>query len=520
MLHKKIGKVALASLLGTSILLGTGTHAATATEETPPLIEDTNDVLSNENTILSVEDTFEYKDYSTKTYLKNSKNYIHKYKKEEKRIGSLKTHLKTYTDILDTLEHLEKEKRAKVAYLDNLELDSDEKSEKMQEVKNKINLLIERINKKELEKTETESSISLTKKKIKKLEMKLAAREDVFRERIKESRDTNPFATYLSIVFSGSNLSDILMKYQMMKTISAEDNRIIEEYLATEKELTKEKTLLNKTKNHLEIIILELHKLKKESEKEFGKLSDEYGNLLTSVENANKKLSKLNKQIVSQQELQLEIEQLLQREWHKVENYKIYTSKKIEELDETVAGLATELLRIAEENEIQIKVTEGFRSFEYQNNLYAQGRSSGGAVVTNARGGESYHNYGIAFDVAFVDKNGKITWDNLDQNNNGKDDWTEIGLLGESIGLEWGGRWTSFVDRPHFQLTGGKSIADLYEDYVGEQYIGNKKDDGTKDVITVEEPTEADTKENKKDDAETSAQERNDTNATDQDTED
>lgn len=498
MQNKKIITLLVTPLLISSLLLENTAYASDAEKvdvaDTTLNIENSTseDTIDTESNVS--EDTFDYKVYREKTYLTKSKKYIKKYKKKEKnRISGLQGYVKTYMTTLETIDELTAKKRKQVHFLESVELTSDEKSEDMQKVNNKINLLIERINTKEIEKSETETKISLTKKRIKRLETKLAAREDIFRERIKQSRDTNPFATYLNVIFSGSTFSDMLMKYQMMKTISAEDNRIIEEYLAMEQSLNEEKILLNTTMIQLVTVIEDLSNLKKESEKELSKLTDDYSDLLEKVEKANSALNKIHKKIVSQKESQLELEHLLQREWDKVENYKVYTSKKIEELDETVAGLAAELLRIAEDNGIQIKVTEGFRSFEYQNQLYAQGRSNGGAIVTNARGGQSNHNYGIAFDVAFVNKDGEIVWDNLDQNENEKDDWTEIGELGESIGLEWGGRWTRFVDRPHFQLTGGKSIAELYEEHMGEKYIGSKKDDGTKDVPTVSDENTSDT---------------------------
>ena len=97
-----------------------------------------------------------------------------------------------------------------------------------------------------------------------------------------------------------------------------------------------------------------------------------------------------------------------------------------------------------------IVVTAGFRSFEEQERLYAQGRSTPGPIVTNARGGSSFHQYGVAFDVAFL-VNGRASWDN-------NLPWERLGKMGELIGLEWGGRWTSFVDRPHFQLVKGYTL--------------------------------------------------------------
>jgi len=75
-----------------------------------------------------------------------------------------------------------------------------------------------------------------------------------------------------------------------------------------------------------------------------------------------------------------------------------------------------------------------------------------GSIVTNAQGGESYHNYGLAIDVVEI-SDGQAIWraDNFD--------W--IGELGKSLRFEWGGDWTRFKDRPHFQMTGGRTIEEL-----------------------------------------------------------
>lgn len=84
----------------------------------------------------------------------------------------------------------------------------------------------------------------------------------------------------------------------------------------------------------------------------------------------------------------------------------------------------------------------GYRSAAEQDALYAQGRTAPGSIVTNARGGYSQHNWGIAADF-FQNIKGK-EWEG----------WffDTVGPLAESLGLGWGGRWTDFVDRPHLYL--------------------------------------------------------------------
>lgn len=103
----------------------------------------------------------------------------------------------------------------------------------------------------------------------------------------------------------------------------------------------------------------------------------------------------------------------------------------------------------------------GLRTFAEQDELYAQGRTKPGNIVTNARGGESYHNYGLAVDIVPTDQNGKPTWQASQAV------WETIGRAGERQGLEWGGRWGSFPDTPHFQFRGptkeAKELLPIYK---------------------------------------------------------
>lgn len=107
------------------------------------------------------------------------------------------------------------------------------------------------------------------------------------------------------------------------------------------------------------------------------------------------------------------------------------------------------------------------RTFAEQNALYSQGRTSPGAKVTNAKGGQSWHNYGLAIDIVLLqDKDGNGThetasWDNkIDFDGDGVADWLEVVYVFKLYGWEWGGDWASFKDTPHFQKTFGLTIAD------------------------------------------------------------
>ena len=106
---------------------------------------------------------------------------------------------------------------------------------------------------------------------------------------------------------------------------------------------------------------------------------------------------------------------------------------------------------------IKVIMTQGYRSIEAQNALYAKGRTAPGSKVTNAKGGSSWHNFGLAADYVFV-INGKVTY-------NGP--WAKFGKIAESCGLEWGGNFKSICDRPHVQNTGGKTLKQMLK---GDRY--------------------------------------------------
>lgn len=105
--------------------------------------------------------------------------------------------------------------------------------------------------------------------------------------------------------------------------------------------------------------------------------------------------------------------------------------------------IARALVQKASASGITIKVISGLRTYAEQNALYAQGRTAPGIKVTNARGGYSNHNFGIAFDVGVFEGN-KYLGDSPK--------YKAVGALGVDLGLEWGGNWKSIVDQPHFQL--------------------------------------------------------------------
>lgn len=107
---------------------------------------------------------------------------------------------------------------------------------------------------------------------------------------------------------------------------------------------------------------------------------------------------------------------------------------------------------------ITLRVVQGLRTIAEQNALYAQGRTKPGKIVTNAKGGSSLHNYGLAIDVGQL-LNKAINW-NFDYN--------LLRPFAKKYGLTWGADWDGdgktkaegdkdehLVDMPHFQLTFG-----------------------------------------------------------------
>jgi hypothetical protein len=89
-------------------------------------------------------------------------------------------------------------------------------------------------------------------------------------------------------------------------------------------------------------------------------------------------------------------------------------------------------------------VISGFRSFEQQNEIYKQGRTKPGNKVTWVTGGGSWHNYGMAIDIAFWDRSHRtVTWDAPNK------DWDAIGAAGLRNGFT---RWLGPQgDRPHLE---------------------------------------------------------------------
>lgn len=130
-------------------------------------------------------------------------------------------------------------------------------------------------------------------------------------------------------------------------------------------------------------------------------------------------------------------------------------SRSLSDLNPKVAALASEFINRCKNEGIDVIITSTYRDAESQNKLYAQGRTEPGKKVTNAKAGQSFHNWRVAFDFVPV-VNGKAAWNDVAL-------FTKCGEIAESVGLEWAGRWVKFKELAHCQYTGGLTLHDFQQ---------------------------------------------------------
>jgi peptidoglycan L-alanyl-D-glutamate endopeptidase CwlK len=123
------------------------------------------------------------------------------------------------------------------------------------------------------------------------------------------------------------------------------------------------------------------------------------------------------------------------------ETWDYWTNKRIQDLHPSIRERATAFINEAEAKGINLRLTDGYRTFEQQAELYAKGRTKPGGIVTNAQPGESYHNYGLALDVVPI-QDGQPQYDT--------EKWPTIAEIGKKYGFKWGGDFKSLDDKPHF----------------------------------------------------------------------
>ncbi|HSF90533.1 MAG TPA: M15 family metallopeptidase [Saprospiraceae bacterium] len=106
---------------------------------------------------------------------------------------------------------------------------------------------------------------------------------------------------------------------------------------------------------------------------------------------------------------------------------------------------------------IGAKIISGTRTYLEQNDLFRKGRyGNPPPIVTNARGGSSNHNFGIAWDIGlFTQSGGYITKPGP------YNEAAQIAMAAQIPGMEWGGHWTGFVDPPHYQLASNLRLSEV-----------------------------------------------------------
>src|SRR5690606_21256542 len=94
---------------------------------------------------------------------------------------------------------------------------------------------------------------------------------------------------------------------------------------------------------------------------------------------------------------------------------------------------------------VRLRFSQTLRTIEEQNKLYNQGRTTKGKIITNAKGGQSWHNYGLAFDIVLLydnDMNGTFETASWETNNH----WMQVVYRFKEAGYTWGGDFKSFKD--------------------------------------------------------------------------
>ena len=120
----------------------------------------------------------------------------------------------------------------------------------------------------------------------------------------------------------------------------------------------------------------------------------------------------------------------------------------------------------------KVRIAQGLRTFAEQDALYAQGRTKLGKKVTNAKGGQSIHNYGLAVDIVLILDDKTASWDEKsDFDRDQQSDWIEVVTEFKRAGFSWGGDWRTFKDMPHFEKTSGLSLKQIQDKYKNKDFI-------------------------------------------------
>lgn len=135
-----------------------------------------------------------------------------------------------------------------------------------------------------------------------------------------------------------------------------------------------------------------------------------------------------------------------------------YTKQRIQKLHPSVREEVTQIISECNKaltGKAKIRITQGLRTIEEQDQLYAIGRNTPGKKVTNAKGGQSIHNYGFAVDICLIIDGKTASWNTTkDWDNDQIADWYECVKIFAKHGWNWGGNWKTTKDLSHFEKRG------------------------------------------------------------------
>ena len=135
--------------------------------------------------------------------------------------------------------------------------------------------------------------------------------------------------------------------------------------------------------------------------------------------------------------------------------------EKIKTLHPEIRNATSSMLTNLKKDNINVEISLATRTYEEQDRLYSKGRNEKGEiideskVVTYAKGGQSYHNFGLAFDVEVYNENGTKNW------NKQSEAWQKVINEGKKQGFVAGAEWNDFPDLPHFENSFGNTQSAL-----------------------------------------------------------
>jgi len=113
---------------------------------------------------------------------------------------------------------------------------------------------------------------------------------------------------------------------------------------------------------------------------------------------------------------------------------------------------------VAAKHGLTVEAISGLRTYAAQDDLYAQGRTRPGRIVTKAKAGYSNHNFGTALDMGLFRGRSYVDADEPDLAGRV---YREIAKWAAELGIAWGGDWKTFKDTPHFEYKTGLTLAQM-----------------------------------------------------------